>query len=83
MTIPDILTKALRRKYCDQTMQIVYPATDWDISASSAHRRLILTLSTSDGFNVAFAETPSMLAEFAAAEKILGMDEQPDPSRLN
>jgi hypothetical protein len=55
MTIPRIVTQAMRAKYGDSSLRLVYPLADWQLETAAGDRRLILTLKTADGFEVAFA----------------------------
>jgi hypothetical protein len=55
MTLPRLTAQALRAKYRDETLKVVYPVGGWSLhlAADGVHR--ILTLSTPDGFEVSFA----------------------------
>ena len=55
MTIPRIITEAMRAKYSDSSLRLVYPLGDWQVETAANDGRLILTLKTTDGFQVAFA----------------------------
>jgi len=55
MTLPRMAQQALRRRYCDDSLRIVYPVGGWAIESSSEPGKLILTLRTPDGFEVSFA----------------------------
>jgi len=55
MTLPEMAQQALRRKYADPAVRLVFPVKDWTIETTEANDRLILTLTTSDGFRASFA----------------------------
>ena len=55
MTLPEIVQQALRRKYADPSVRLVFPVLDWTIETTEQSNRLILTLATSEGFRVSFA----------------------------
>lgn len=55
MTLPRVVARALRAKHGDNSLRLVYPLADWRLETSVADPRLILTMSTPDGFEVAFS----------------------------
>ena len=55
MTLPHLTAKALRAKYRDDTLKVVYPVGDWSLHMASDGVHRILTLATPDGFEVSFA----------------------------
>lgn len=62
MTLPRIAQAALRRRHGDDSLRLVYPAGSWLIERDIAQPdTLIVTLSTSDGFEVSFGFDPPKL----------------------
>jgi hypothetical protein len=55
MTLPGIIKRAMRAKYSDNSMRLVYALGEWQLETATGDERLILTLRTTDGFDVAFA----------------------------
>jgi hypothetical protein len=69
MSMPEMMQQALRRRYNDPSLRLVYPLGDWRLETSTEPGKLILTLSTSDGFAVSFAVTAAELKQFANTAK--------------
>jgi hypothetical protein len=69
MSMPEMMQQALQRRYHDPSLRLVYPLGDWRLETSTEPGKLILTLSTSDGFAVSFAVTPGELRKFANTAK--------------
>jgi hypothetical protein len=63
MTLPEMAQQALRRKYQDPGVRLVFPVTGWTIETAAEADRLILTLATADGFSASFALFLHELAE--------------------
>jgi hypothetical protein len=57
MTLPGLIEQALKARYSDDTLKLVYPVGDWSLQAAAGDDRLILTLATPDDFKVSFALT--------------------------
>jgi hypothetical protein len=55
MTLPDLITKALRLRYGDQSLRYAYPLASWTVERSSDPRTGMMTLCTTDGFSVCFS----------------------------
>ncbi len=55
MTLPGMIERALKRRYRDDTLKLVYPMADWSLQVAAGSDQRILTLATPDGFKVAFA----------------------------
>jgi hypothetical protein len=55
MTLPHLLSKALQARHGDVSLRAVFPLGDWRLEAAAGSKDYILTMSTSDGFEVAFA----------------------------
>jgi hypothetical protein len=71
MTLPDLISKALRSRYGDHTLRYVYPLASWTLERSSEPGTGMMTLSTTDGFSVCFAmerEMQHTLAEALASD---------------
>src|SRR5215467_6200678 len=63
MTLPEMAQQALRRKYADPAVRLVFPVNDWTIETTEQSNRLILTFVTSDGFRASFALFAEELAK--------------------
>jgi len=57
MTLPEIATRALKAKFSDDSLRIVYPLGAMKVEATHVDDITILTLSTHDGFSVSFGFT--------------------------
>ena len=57
MTLPRMMTQALRARHGDESLRLVYPAEAVRIEESRDPNRFILTLTTPDGFAVSFSLT--------------------------
>lgn len=53
MTLPRIASRALRARYKDNSLRVVFPAEEWRLEGSE-DSRLILTIGTSGGFEASF-----------------------------
>jgi hypothetical protein len=71
MTLPDLITKALRLRYGDHTLRYAYPVASWTVERSTDPRTGIVTLCTTDGFSVCFSMQHELQHELAGA---LGAD---------
>lgn len=58
MTLPALIERMLKARYQDNTLKLVYPTGSWSLQQASGSDQTILTLSTPDGFAVAFALSP-------------------------
>lgn len=58
MTLPQVIEKALKARYKDDTLKIVYPMGGFTLEAAAGSTSTILTMNTPDGFKVSFALTP-------------------------
>jgi hypothetical protein len=63
MTLPEMARQALQRKYSDPQLRLVFPVENWTLETTGAADRLILTLSTQDGFCASFALFPDELVK--------------------
>jgi hypothetical protein len=65
MTLPEMMGQALRRRYRDPSLRLVYPLGRWRLEGSTEPAKLILTLSTIDGFAVSFSVAADQLTQMA------------------
>src|SRR5262249_11826264 len=59
MPMPCIAAEALRKRYPNAAMRLVYPLGDWVLARTEDDSQLILTLKTPNGFQVAFGVAAS------------------------
>jgi hypothetical protein len=91
MTLPMLLTRALRAKSGSETARYVFPLGHWTLEASVDGQCVIATLTTSDGFEASFGIPFSMCQDMGGAlecagriamEEADGQDEtEPSPIR--
>jgi hypothetical protein len=55
MTLPHLLTKALKARFGNEGSRFVYPLGEWVVEGVADGRTVIVTLKTTDGFEVTFA----------------------------
>ena len=55
MTLPEMASQTLRRKYGDPNLRLVFPVENWTVETSARADRMILTFGTGDGFQASFA----------------------------
>jgi hypothetical protein len=55
MTLPRLLTKALKARFSEEGSRFVFPLGDWVLEGVADGRIVIVTLRTADGFEVSFA----------------------------
>jgi hypothetical protein len=55
MTLPGLLTRALKARYGNESSRYVFPLSEWLLEGVADGRTLIVTLKTTDGFEVSFA----------------------------
>jgi hypothetical protein len=67
MTLPGMIDRALKTRYRDASMRLVYPMGDWAIETDAKSAQRILTLATPEGFKVAFALTPESAGHLATS----------------
>ncbi len=65
MTLPQMMNQAIRTRYRDQSLRLVYPAENIRIELSSDPKTLIVTLTTPDGFEVSFGLTRQQMTLFS------------------
>ena len=73
MTLPELIAKALRNRYGDQTLRYAYPLTSWAVEQSTDPKTGMMTLGTEDGFSVCFSmgrEIQTQLGQALASERL-------------
>lgn len=55
MTLPRLLSTALRRRFSDDSLRHVYALSGFKVECASDLRHLLVTMTADDGFDVAFA----------------------------
>jgi hypothetical protein len=80
MTLPHLLEQALKTRYRDDSLKLVYPTGGWALEAAAGSNRLILTLNTPDGFRVSFALSPEDADGLASS--LAGVDAAPLPASI-
>ncbi|MBV9968526.1 MAG: hypothetical protein JO228_00965 [Xanthobacteraceae bacterium] len=55
MTLPHLLTKALRARHGTAGSRFVFPLGEWVLEGVADGRTVVVTLRTTDGFEVSFA----------------------------
>jgi hypothetical protein len=66
MTLPRLLSNALQARHGDASLRVVFPLGDWRLEAAAGSKDFILTMRTSDGFEVAFALSAPTIARMMA-----------------
>jgi hypothetical protein len=79
MTLPDLINKALRSRYGDDTLRYAYPLASWTVERSSDPRTGMITLSTTDGFSVCFSLERELRRTLATA---LASDDPDEPHKV-
>jgi hypothetical protein len=54
-TLPGLLTRALAARYCNESSRYVFLLSEWLLEGVADGHTLIVTLKTTDGFEVSFA----------------------------
>lgn len=67
MTLPNAIESALRARYGDDTLKVVYPMGDWSLHAAVGSKGMILTIATPDGFKVSFTLTEADASKLATS----------------
>ena len=84
MTLPRMASEALRRRYKDDSLRVVYPAAAWRIEQGHGDGdSLILTLGTPDGFEVSFAIGPEKMSAIEAEVRKARRAERRSERRVN
>jgi hypothetical protein len=69
MTLPQLLSRALQAQHGDDSVRAVFPLSRWRIETAAGSRNYILTMMTSDGFEVAFSLSAPAIAKMTVAEQ--------------
>ena len=76
MTIPRIAEQTIQGQSQDSSLRLVYPLQDWKLEAAAGDGRVILTMSTGEGFEVSFVlDAPDLQRMSDAAGTADGADE--------
>jgi hypothetical protein len=67
MTLPELINKALRLRFDDQSLRYAYPLASWTVERSSDPATGMVTLSTVDGFTVCFSMRRELQGELGEA----------------
>jgi hypothetical protein len=67
MTLPQLLSKALRAKTSDDSARAVFTLGAWRLEQAAKSEVYIFSLNTPDGFEVAFSVSAHELAEMSSA----------------
>jgi len=71
MTLPDMVRRALRNRYSDESLRLVHDLKDYKVElgqpAATGERQFILTLGTDGGFEVSFSATQDSLDSLSGA----------------
>ena len=67
MTLPQLLSQALQAQHGDDSVRAVFPLSRWRIETAAGSRNYILTMMTSDGFEVAFSLSAPAIAKMTSA----------------
>jgi hypothetical protein len=67
MTLPELINKALRLRFHDQSLRYAYPLASWTVERSSDPATGMVTLSTVDGFTVCFSMRRELQGELGEA----------------
>jgi hypothetical protein len=67
MTLPELINKALRLRFHDQSLRYAYPLASWTVERSSDPAAGMVTLSTVDGFTVCFSMRRELQGELGEA----------------
>lgn len=77
MTLPPLLSRALKAELSDDSVRAVFPLGRWRLEAAAGSSVYILTLSTPDGFEVAFSVSARDLGTMTSAfERVLSPNER-------
>jgi hypothetical protein len=78
MTLPEMASKALKMRYGDESLRVVYPLGEMRIEAAHVEGVTILTLATQDGFTVSFGLTEQDLKRLENTARDARGAERPD-----
>jgi len=83
MTLPHAASMAIRAKYRDDTLRVIFPLSDWRLEKAGGAAELILTLNTKDGFEVAFSLEKEAIRQMACAVETTAAQDEVDRILLN
>ena len=83
MTLPQAASMAIRAKYGDDTLRLIFPLGDWRLEKASGAGELILTLNTADGFEVAFSLAKDAIRQMASGLETKSAPDEADCTYLN
>jgi len=83
MTLPHAASKAIRAKHRDETLRLVFPLGDWKLEQAAGASEVILTLNTTDGFEVSFSIGHDTIAEMSRTARSSADVSAPDQPYLN
>jgi hypothetical protein len=78
MTLPEMASKALKMRYRDDTLRIVYRLGTMRVEAAHINEVTILTLATQDGFTVSFGLTADDLKRLERTAREARTGTRPD-----
>ena len=67
MTVPGLLSRALQARHRDDSVRAVFPLHQWRLETAAGSKDFILTLITSDGFEVAFSLSARAIVRIRSA----------------
>ena len=82
MTLPDAIERALRARYGDHTLKVVYPMGGWSLHTAAGSQGMILTIMTPDGFSVSFALTQADASSLATSLGQVDPAAEPEPAYI-
>lgn len=66
MTLPQLLSQALRAQDGDDSVRAVFPLSRWRLETAAGFEGFILTMMTPDGFEVSFSLSATAIMEMKA-----------------
>jgi hypothetical protein len=75
---PQLNKQALRARYHDNSLRLVYPTDNVRIERSSDPKAVIATLTTAEGYEVSFGLTSEQLTVFRTAADVIERDAAED-----
>jgi hypothetical protein len=67
MTLPHLLSRALKARHGDGSLRAVFPLGEWRLEVAAGSKDFILTMMTPDGFEVAFSLSAAAIAGMTSA----------------
>jgi hypothetical protein len=83
MTIPRMLSQALRTKFADSSLRMIHELGDWRVERAIGVDASILSLATPDGFEVTFAVATSQADRLGQTLRRAADTEAASPNLLN